>query len=413
MTGKGGWLGALQLRWLGIERVSAYGYILAFGGALSLIWAYAQATGTGGSDFLAFWSAGRLVAQGHASQVYDLSAVYHVQAALSPISREHTAAGEAFAFVNPPPFLLVVAPLGWLDYRVALVVWVLATYALWFWVARRWAPELAGPIWGFPGAIVAAWHAQTGLLLSAVQIAMANLLRDRPAWAGVMVGLLVVKPHLALLVPVAFVAGRHWRAFWAAGLTVPLFVLLAWLVFGTQTLVNYSHSWPVSQGLMDYSGPEFFLRQTTVYAALRVALSARIGMAVQLAVSLAMVILVWKAWRGSAALEGKLALLMAAVPLATPYMFSYDQPFLILPVCWLARQARVSPRSGWDRVMVLAFYTAPLATRALALPMHMNLMPWVSMALVWAVWRRLHHPVPEGSARAAGGAPAEGHVHPF
>ncbi len=411
LEGKG-WRAALDLRWLGMGRLRAYGLILAFVGAVSLPWAYLQATGTGGSDFLAFWSAGRLVEQGQVAQVYDLPATYRVQAALWPISREHTAAGEAFAFVNPPPLLLAVAPLGWLDYRVAIVVWVLGSYALWFRMARRWAPEFAAPIAGFPGALVAAWHAQTGLLLSAAQIAMANLLLKHPLWAGAMVGLLVVKPHLALLVPVAFLAGRQWRAMLGAAITVPLLIALAWLMFGTQTLLNYSHSWPVSQGLMDHSGPEFFLRQTTVYAAVRVAWSARAGLMAQGVVSMAMVVAVWRAWREPGDLDGKLALLLAAVPLATPYMFSYDQPFLIVPLCWLARQVRLAPHSAWDRPMVLLFYLSPLVTRALALPLHANLMPWLTMGLVWAVWRRL--PVAgQGASRGPGRTPAEGHVCAF
>ena len=53
-------IGFLQLHWLGRERIAAYSAILALGGLVSLYWFFRQAIGPQGSDFLAFWSAGRL-----------------------------------------------------------------------------------------------------------------------------------------------------------------------------------------------------------------------------------------------------------------------------------------------------------------------------------------------------------------
>ena len=42
----------------------------------------------------------------------------------------------------------------------------------------------------------------------------------RAVVAGVLFGLQAYKPHLALMIPVALLAGRQWRAFVAAGVTV-------------------------------------------------------------------------------------------------------------------------------------------------------------------------------------------------
>ena len=54
----------LQLRWLGRERVTAYSCIFFAVLLAGLVYYFFEATGKTGSDFLAFWSAGRLVAQG-------------------------------------------------------------------------------------------------------------------------------------------------------------------------------------------------------------------------------------------------------------------------------------------------------------------------------------------------------------
>jgi hypothetical protein len=382
----------LELRWLGRERVVAYSCILLLVSVVSCVPSYLHATGAVGSDFLAFWSAGRLVVGGAASSVYDIRATYAVQAALG----RH----DVFAFVNPPPFLLVVWPLGYLPYNLAWIVWVAATYAFWLALSRRCCRGLGWPVAAFPGALVAAWHAQTGLLTGGLQAGAGGWLARRPWLAGCCIGALIVKPHLALLFPVALAAGRLWRAFAGAALSTVGLLLLAWLIFGAQTMLAYPRSFAVSRYLMATGDTDFFLRQVTVYAAVRVAASPWAAIAAQALASAAVAALTWRVWSRPGPIEGKVALLMAATPLATPYLFSYDLPFLILPVCWLLREARLRPGGRWERPMLLFFYLSPLATRALALPLGANLTPWVQVWMLWAVWERLRQSTPTEESAA-------------
>lgn len=74
--------------------------------------------GRDGSHFQVFWAAARLTVTGSPARAYDLSAMQAVQASLGR--------PEWFAFVNPPPCLLLVAPLGLLPYPLAWWVWVVA-----------------------------------------------------------------------------------------------------------------------------------------------------------------------------------------------------------------------------------------------------------------------------------------------
>jgi hypothetical protein len=335
-----------------------------------------------GSDFLAFWSAGKLAVAGKAAAAYDPAQLAKVQAT---VGRR-----DVFAFVNPPPLLLAIWPLGLLDYPAAWAAWIAATYALWLAATRRLHPELSWPIAAYPGALVAAWHAQTGFLTSAIQAGAAGLLRKRPFVAGLLVGALVIKPHLALLFPVALLAGRHWRAIAGAVVSVVGLLALSWLVFGTATMLAYPKSWAASEYLLTTSSDVFFLRQVTVYAMVRVELSNQIGLVVQALVTLAMAVLTWRAWAQPVPIEGKLALLFAATPLATPYLFSYDLPFLVLPVCWLVEIERKRDFPGWSRSALFLLYVSPLLARAMALPIGINPMPLVSLATVWYVWRRLN-----------------------
>ena len=370
----------LRLDWLGPERRSGYAKILALASAVSLFWLFQEAMGPTGSDFLAFWSAARLTLAHHAAAAYDLEAVRAVQFGRA----------EAFAFVNPPPFLLAIWPLGWLSYPAAWLAWIAATYAAWLAITRRAAPGLTWPIAAFPGALVAAWHAQTGFFTSALQAGAATLLRTRPLLAGLCVGALVVKPHLALLFPVALAAGGHWRAFAGAAMGAIGLLLLSWGVFGTATMLAYTASWEVSRELMAHSEPEFFLRQTTVYALLRGFGWETAATAAQAICTAAMAWLTWRAWARPAPLEAQFAVLFAATGLATPYLFAYDLPFLIVPLCWLARSRAAWSLGAADKPLLLALYLAPLAVRAVALPLGANLMPFVLGVMLWLCWRSLN-----------------------
>jgi len=368
--------GFLQLRWLDRDRINAYSVILIVASLPSFFWFHAQATGETGSDFLAFWSAGKLVLSGMAGHVYDPDAISAIQAG--------TGSRNTFAFVNPPPFLFVVAPLGWLSYPVAWVCWIAATYAFWLAATRRLDRRATRPVAAFPGALVAAWHAQTGLLTSGIQALAASTLEKRPFLAGIFIGTLIVKPHLAVLFPVALIASRNWRAIAGATAAVIGLMLAAWAAFGTQTILGYPRSWEVSRILLATGGDDFFLRQATPYAALRVLSSQQVAIAGQVFATGAAMAITWIAWKREIPVSAKLAVLFAATPLATPYLFNYDLPFLVMPVLWLAGNAG---GAGWERPVALGFYLAPLVCRALAFPLGMNLTPVMAMLLLWCILR--------------------------
>lgn len=369
-----------QLRWLGIDRVRAYGWILALASTLSLYPFWVRAMGADGSDFQAFWSAARLTVLDRPEAAYDLEV-------LAMLGRE-IGRSEVFAFVNPPPFLLPIVPLGWLPYPLAWWVWIAVSYGLWLAVSRRYLPGYTGAVAGFPGALIAAWHAQTGFFMGAIQAGAAVLMERRPFLAGLCVGALVMKPHLAVLFPVAFLAGRHWRAIAGSACGTIGLLVLAWAALGTETMLAYPESWKASRYLIESGSTDFFLRQCTVFAAARVAAGPQLAMIAQAGATLLAALAVWHAWRGDWSTEAKFAVLFAATPLATPYLFNYDLPFLVLPLIWLAAQARRQSAGPWERLHLAALYLSPLVTRVLALPLGANLMPWAELWLLAVVIQR-------------------------
>lgn len=202
---------------------------------------------------------------------------------------------------------------------------------------------------------------------------VAVLLERCPFLAGVCTGLLVVKPHLAGLFPVAFLAGRQWRTIAGALCCLGGLLALSWSVLDSATLMAYPASWKATSYLMQARSGEFNLRQCTVYAAVWVIAGTMIAALAQVFSTGLVVWVTWAAWGQAWSTAAKFAVLFAATPLAMLYLFSYDLPFLVLPTIWLAAQERLSPEHGWRRLQLLGFCLAPLLTRAPALPLGANL----------------------------------------
>jgi len=124
-------------------------------------------------------------------------------------------------FISPPPLAWLATVLTALPFQAALVVWTMLLLAALLWTWRLLAPgggmaRLAhlslwlglfpvafGLLVGQPGALVAA----------AVATAWWLIRRDRPLAAGLALSLLVLKPQLALLVPLCLLVAGHRRTF--------------------------------------------------------------------------------------------------------------------------------------------------------------------------------------------------------
>lgn len=367
--------------WLTAGRVRGYALLVGLAAMMILGFAWREAMGPTGSDFLAFWGAGHVTATGHPASAYDLAMQERVQTA--------TGSRGWFAFVNPPPFLFVAAPLGWLSFAQAWPVWVLATYALWAAVSVRAFPRLWPLVLAYPGALIGATHAQTGLLTGALLVFAATRLERRPLASGAAIGALVIKPHLALLLPFWLAAGGRWRAFFAAGATLAFLIAASALAFGPSIFSAYATSWDASARLMREADYDFLMRMCSVYAPVRFYAGNGPGLAVAgafLAAMIAVAALSWRRFGGDA--RAGAAAVLAASALAPPYLFNYDLAFLVVPTLFLVGEGLEKGFRPYEKLALVALWLAPYATRAAALPTGINLMPLASLALLALVWSR-------------------------
>src|ERR1043165_185595 len=183
-----------------------------------------------GRDFLNFWMYGRAAPSTDPSRFYDL-AEYHraLKALLGP-----NYPGQNWSY--PPSIFFVAAPFGLLGYLQALLVWTLASGALFFAIARRHVSDkhLLIALMLSPAVVLCLMSGPSSLVTAAMLVTIFAWLARRPVAAGILIGLLTLKPQLGILFPVMLIASGRWRVFASATITTLGLVAASAVVFGPQ-----------------------------------------------------------------------------------------------------------------------------------------------------------------------------------
>ena len=163
------------------------------------------------------------------SLLFDEGRIHAVEAAIGP--------APYWAYLNPPPLAWLAAPFSYLDYRAALAAWtvlLVAALAAALWLAMpairgaRMGWALAATFWAFPVVFGISEGQPTAVLMLGVVAAWRLSGAGRDGLAGAALGLTLLKPHTAWLVPIAFaVAGRPRVLLGYAGVVIPITALSA------------------------------------------------------------------------------------------------------------------------------------------------------------------------------------------
>jgi len=359
-------LAAPQGHWLNERRIRVYSLLMVaiFGIALAVMLGQSLPDLVDprgkpfGYDFMAFWSAARLALAGHPAAVFDGAAISAVQHAAAP-----AAPGVWFPWHYPPTYLLAVLPLGLLSYPAALAAFMTGTIALWAAFVRRLFPD--------PRILIVAAAAPAGLMnlldgqnafLTAALAGFAVLwLERRPVVAGVLIGLLAIKPHLAVLIPIALVAGGYWRSFAAAAVTAVVFLAVSVAVLGTGTLFAFIDHLAVSQAMADSGAVPWGWMPSPYVLLLSLHASPVAAAFVQVVAALGAGACVWWAWRSEQVpFEAKAAVLFAGSMLVSPYLFTYDLTWHAVAIGFLAIAGLRDGFLYGEREALLAIWLAPL-----------------------------------------------------
>jgi len=286
-----------------------------------------------GRDFVSFWGAAKLALAGTPALAYDNAALHAVQIKVAAFDK-----GE-MPFPYPPAFLLLVLPFGALPFPLAMVLWSFVTLCVYATIARSFAPQSRWLAVAFPPVFAIAAIGQNGFMTAALFIGgLALLHRGKKVAAGLVLGCLVLKPQLALMLPVAMLAGREWRVIGGAALSATALLAIGLVVFGPAASLGWLREMPLYAHIAR-DGLVGWHKFVSVYAAGRQAgLSEHIALAVHGAVALAAAFLVAGIWRSDADPMGKAGVLAAATMLASPYVYLHDALVLIPAFVWLVQR---------------------------------------------------------------------------
>jgi alpha-1,2-mannosyltransferase len=310
-----------------------------------------------GRDFLNVWMGARSVFAGGPAGWFDADAYNAAVRAMLP---PPPPSGPYPVFWSYPPHLLLFTwPFGLMPYLAAYAAWCIGGLAAFAVAVRAGGIERRNLPFVLlaPAIALNVFAGQNGFFIAALLIGGLSVLDRRPILAGILFGILTVKPQLGLLLPVMLVLTGRWRTIAAAAATAAALVAVTAALFGPHIWIEYlSKIGPQQVHLLQTLS---FHMMPTAFAGMRLmGLPADAAWAVQAAQSAAaLAATVWTFWRRR---DGTLsvALLLTATFLFTPYSYGYDLT-VIAYVAGLLRQR--DDNTALDHCLILAAWLLPLA----------------------------------------------------
>ena len=310
------------------------GYVVALGGMFySHIWILDARGHPVLDDFVAFWTAGHQALKVAAAAAYNVPLEHAAEVA----TIGHSFSG-TLGWSYPPVFLFVAVLLASLPYTSAFLLWsavCLAAYgSVIAVIARRPVAFLVAC--AAPWVLTALMPGQNGFLTAALVGAVLLCLEKRPALAGILLGLLSYKPQFGILFPLVLAAAGYWRTFAWACVGALAVNLLAGATFGFDTFDAFLRALSgTTQSHLAHAGVGGNKLQSIYGLAHSMGVAGTAGWALQAVFSIAVTLAVVAYWRSAASFVLKAAVLAAAIPLVTPYVFAYDLPVLAVACAFL------------------------------------------------------------------------------
>jgi hypothetical protein len=344
---------------------------------------YTAAHGLPQADFARFWFVGKmlLVAMGHRLGL-NLAAPSMFQ--LNILAPGHDV---LLSWLYPPTMSLLALPLALLPLPLSFWVWRAVSVLGAGFLLRRaglgWGVILAGL--ASPAGLHDMLGGQTGTFTGGILVAALLFMGRQPREAGILAGLLSIKPQMALALPLILLHPRRRRAlFYGAGTAIAL-AAMSLLLAGFEPwrfFVMVSTSVPrqiISQPFQKFfpaAGFTTFIMARSFHASLAVAsiLQACVSL-----ISAVLVVAIWQDRPRNAI--ARMAITVALTALMAPYGFAYDLVGFSIAMAALAPQT-----TGWRQVCLIGLWLCGGYTALVAIYTGLILAPLalaLGVALAW------------------------------
>jgi alpha-1,2-mannosyltransferase len=267
----------------------------------------------------------------------------------------------------PPSFLVLLLPFAPLGFAASYVAFQILTAAFLATALIKGASSpvlsryVAAVVLISPAAAINIVDGQCAFLVAALLIAGVRLLPLRPMLGGILLGLLSFKPQFCLLVPVALVASRQYKALLAAAGSALALVVLSVIIFGFDVWL-----WWIPQAINNFIEPDAkWLSYGRIWGhsvwacAVLAGIPPRLASVLQIAAIAGGMVMTYLAFRSTLSRDKQLAVLLAATVLAAPHSGGYDATLLAAAVgLWLA--AKIETWRLLDWFLALGIWMVPI-----------------------------------------------------
>jgi len=380
-------------QWLTPRRIITYGWIALAASFFPTV--YLLATSNGGydlygrllgTDYSAFWSAGRFALEGRAGDAYDLARQgEHLNRLFNGPKTPIT------AWLHPPTFYLVVTPFALLPYLMSLTCWISIGFAAFVKMIRSIDPRPTALLLAlaFAPVLTNIPHGQTGMLFAALFGGALLCLKNRPYLAGIMIGLMTLKPHLGVLIPFVLLIGGHYKVIVSSTLTALSIILITTAWLGPQIWMDFYQSLEVSRGLVLESGMIGWFKLQSVYATLRIwGASNELAYWLHAVIACSVAVIVFVIWSRPVDPTLKFAALISGSSLLSPYIYDYDLAMLAPAIGWVILHALKHAFLTYEKSAIAFVALAPAFARAMSDNMHFPFGLLTSLVLFGIIVRR-------------------------
>lgn len=332
-----------------------------------------------GRDFVNVWFTAHLTADGNLAPLASLK-LY--------ITEMRHQFGAAFPFHNwsyPPTILPLLRPFAALPYFPALLLWSALGLVAYLTTARpKNAPHamlaVALLLATSPAALINLLSGQNGFFTAACFLGGFAMLNRRPWLAGLLFGLLTLKPQLGLLIPFALLLLRHHRAFVSAAATSLALIGLSLLCDGIAPWQAYLQvTLPYQQQLLtQFDGFYTNMMPGSFAAARLLGANYMLAIAAYAAIALPAIVAAFTILTREGTSERAILALAIASMLATPYGYNYDLTTISAAALLYALARPITPAERW---LLASLWLLPLALFVLMLA-HLPVAPLLLLGLL-------------------------------
>lgn len=271
------------------------------------------------NDFTAFYVVGELARSGQIAHAYVLSSL---GAALYDATGKH----QVLTWGYPPSYDLIAATLPLWPLAWSYGFFMLSTFAAFIWglAGLGWQRSRWALVFSLPVLVIVPMMGQNGFLTGALAAWYAVEFRNNRATAGIPLGLLLIKPQLAIGLAALAVFQRRLDIMAWATATFLATSGAATVIFGPDVWMHFFHGLKQSSEVLR-NGSYHLFRMPSIYSALMsLGLPFAASISVQACSATFAIATLYRVQRSQCNVDQILAFAMLVTLLISPYIYDYD-----------------------------------------------------------------------------------------